>query len=75
MHASPLPPRDSPRPVNKLFAARALRDFGDSFVAMLVSSKMGELDRDVYYGVTTVEADEIDMEAMDAQFAKADAAD
>ena len=32
---------------------------GDSFVAMLVSSKMGELDRDVYYGVTTVEADEI----------------
>ena len=48
---------------------------GDSFVAMLVSSKMGELDRDVYYGVTTVEADEIDMEAMDAQFAKADAAD
>ena len=36
MHASPLPPRDSPRPVNKLFAARALRDFGDSFVAILL---------------------------------------
>ena len=48
---------------------------GDSFVAMLVSSKMGELDRGVYNGTTTVQADEIDMAAMDAQFAKADAAD
>ncbi|HMS37939.1 MAG TPA: cation:dicarboxylase symporter family transporter, partial [Arachnia sp.] len=48
---------------------------GDTFVAMLVSNKMGELDKDVYNGTTVVEADELDMEAMDAQFAKADAID
>jgi Na+/H+-dicarboxylate symporter len=48
---------------------------GDTFVAMLVSNKMGELDKGVYNGTTVVEADELDMEAMDAQFAKADAID
>ncbi|MEZ5086199.1 MAG: dicarboxylate/amino acid:cation symporter [Tessaracoccus sp.] len=48
---------------------------GDTFVAMLVGNKMGELDRDVYYGTKSVRADEIDVEAMEEQFAKADAAD
>ena len=45
---------------------------GDTFVAMLVSNKTGELDRDVYYGTKAVEA-EIDLKAMEEQFAKADA--
>ena len=48
---------------------------GDTFVAMLVGNKMGELDRQVYYGAKSVRADEIDVEAMEEQFAKADAAD
>lgn len=36
MHAAGIPSRRPSPPVNYLFAARALRDFGDSFVAILL---------------------------------------
>lgn len=47
---------------------------GDTFVAMLVAHAGGELDKGVYDGTTSVEAD-VDVTALEAQFAKADAAD
>lgn len=48
---------------------------GDTFVAMLVANASNEIDRAVYYGEKKVETDAIDLEAMAAQFEKADAAD
>ena len=47
---------------------------GDTFVAMLVANATGELDKDVYNGTKAVEAD-MDVSALEEQFAKADAAD
>ena len=47
---------------------------GDTFVAMLVANASGELDKDVYNGTRQVEA-EVDVTALEEQFAKADAAD
>lgn len=47
---------------------------GDTFVAMLVARAGGELDADVYNGVTEVTA-ELDVSALEEQFAKADAVD
>ena len=48
---------------------------GDTFVAMLVANASNEIDREVYDGKKKVETDAIDLEAMAAQFEKADAAD
>jgi len=48
---------------------------GDTFVAMLVGKATGEVDADVYYGRKSVTADQIDLDAYEGQFAKADAAD
>lgn len=47
---------------------------GDTFVAMLVAKAGGELDADVYNGTKQVVA-EVDVAALEEQFAKADAAD
>ena len=47
---------------------------GDTFVAMLVARAGGELYADVYNGVTEVTA-ELDVSALEEQFAKADAVD
>ncbi len=47
---------------------------GDTFVAMLVARAGGELDADVYNDVKQVTA-ELDVAALEEQFAKADAAD
>ena len=47
---------------------------GDTFVAMLVARAGGELNADVYNGVTEVTA-ELDVSALEEQFAKADAVD
>jgi Na+/H+-dicarboxylate symporter len=47
---------------------------GDTFVAMLVARAGGELNADVYNGVTEVTAD-LDLSELEDQFAKADAAD
>ena len=47
---------------------------GDTFVAMLVARAGGELDTDVYNGTRQVTA-EVDVAALQEQFAKADAAD
>ena len=48
---------------------------GDTFVAMLVANASNEIDREVYDGKKKVETDAIDLEAMAAQFEKADAVD
>lgn len=48
---------------------------GDTFVAMLVANASDELDRDVYDGRKTVTTEDLDLDAMQEQFAKADAAD
>ena len=47
---------------------------GDTFVAMLVARAGGELNSDVYNGTEEVVAD-MDLSALEAEFAKADAAD
>lgn len=48
---------------------------GDTFVAMLVGNACDELDRDVYYGRKEVEAEALDLDDYDEQFARADAND
>lgn len=48
---------------------------GDTFVAMLVANADDEIDRDVYNGTKSVTADEVDMEALNEQFERADLAD
>ncbi len=48
---------------------------GDTFVAALVAKAGGELDADVYNGTKAVTADDLDVKALEEQFAKADAAD
>ncbi|MBM7415520.1 MULTISPECIES: dicarboxylate/amino acid:cation symporter [Nocardiaceae] len=48
---------------------------GDTFVAMLVANADDEIDRDVYNGVTTVTADEIDLDEYQDALASADRAD
>lgn len=48
---------------------------GDTFVAMLVANASEELDHDVYNGKKTVTTEDLDLDALQEQFAKADAAD
>ncbi|MFV0435761.1 MAG: dicarboxylate/amino acid:cation symporter [Leucobacter sp.] len=48
---------------------------GDTFVAMLVANASNELDRKVYYGEKEATTDTLDLEKMQEQFEKADAAD
>lgn len=48
---------------------------GDTFVAMLVASPMGDIDKDIYYGRKHVTAEEIDLEEMSEVFDRADMAD
>lgn len=48
---------------------------GDTFVAMLVASPTGDLDKDVYDGLKKVEAGDLDVEALGEKIAQADAAD
>ncbi|KQU29389.1 MULTISPECIES: dicarboxylate/amino acid:cation symporter [unclassified Rhodococcus (in: high G+C Gram-positive bacteria)] len=48
---------------------------GDTFVAMLVANADDEIDRDVYNGITTVTADEIDLDEYQDALASADRAD
>lgn len=48
---------------------------GDTFVAMLVANAEDEIDREVYNGTKTVVADDVDLEDLRDQLARADAAD
>jgi Na+/H+-dicarboxylate symporter len=48
---------------------------GDTFVAMLVANASNEIDRDVYDGKKSVTTDSVDLDELQAQFEKADAAD
>ncbi|WP_426322960.1 dicarboxylate/amino acid:cation symporter [Microbacterium sp. E-13] len=48
---------------------------GDTFVAMLVANASNEIDRDVYDGKKSVTTDPVDLDELQAQFEKADAAD
>lgn len=45
---------------------------GDTFVAMLVANADDDIDRDVYNGITTVTADEIDLDEYQDALARAD---